>query len=203
MKSSEDTLHPTHLTDDQLLEAYVLLGDNEHLRTCRDCGRRYEGLVHALEQVRDDALTQADAIFTADRLHDQRERILRRLERHEHPADVLLFPNRTGQDVTTRHLLAPARRWVAGAAAAGLVAGLFLGFAVDRRVGSLATSSPGGVARGGVAQGVAAERSLSHDEQILDEIEEAVTGPGKVLELGAIDVMPTPAELQEASFDPR
>jgi hypothetical protein len=80
---------------------------------------------------------------------------------------------------------------------------LFLGFAVDRRVGSLANPSPRSVAMGGTTQFVATDRSINYDEQILSEIEDALTGPRKVVELGVIEEMTTPAELQEASFDPQ
>jgi len=203
MRPSEEPLTLAHLTDDQLVEVYVLMSDDQHLRGCPDCARRYKALVDALEQCRAEAVTQADAVFTAERLHEQRERIVRRLERHEHPAEVLLFPNRSGQDPATRRLLAPVRRWVAGAAAAGLVAGLFLGFAVDRRVGSLGGGSARSIGMGVASQRIATERSLNRDEQILSEIEDALTGPRKTFDLGVIEEMTTPAELQEASFDPR
>ena len=77
---------------------------------------------------------EADAAFTADRLHDQRDRIMRRIERHDHPAEVVAFPHQRVPSHATavQRMLGPARRWVAGAAAAGLAAGLFLGFAMDR-----------------------------------------------------------------------
>jgi hypothetical protein len=203
MRPSDDTLDLAHLTDDQLVEIHLLLSDDQHLRTCPACERRYQALVGALEQVRDEAISQADAVFTAERLHDQRERILRRLERHEHPAEVLLFPSRSGQEQATRHLLSPVRRWVAAAAVAGLVAGLFLGFAVDRRVGSLAGPTSRAVSLGTTAQRSTTDVSISRDEEMLSEIEDALMGPRKVLELGVIDMMTTPAELQDASFDPQ
>lgn len=199
--------HPSpHLTDDQLMEAYVLASESGHLNVCDECRARYENLAGMLEQVRDDAVAEADAIFTAERLDDQRDRIVRRLERHGHPADVLLFPNRAGGELAGRRLLGPARRWIAGAAAAGLVAGLFLGFAVDRRVGGAATMRrlelPARIAVTEF-QSAAAQASMLRDEQILTEIEEALTGPRKVLELRALDAMTTPPELQEVSLDLR
>ncbi len=90
---------------------------------------------------------------------------------------------------------------MAGAAAAGLVAGVFLGFAVDRRVSApVAARGTGGVpAIAGSWQPLAAQ-----DEQMLTEIEDALTGPSRrVIELRALDAMTLPAELQEASFAPR
>ena len=84
--------------------------------------------------MREDAVREADTCSRAERLHDQRDRIMRRLERHDHPAEVVAFPHRTRQPPGRARLLGPARRWIAGAAAAGLAAGMFLGFAMDRRM---------------------------------------------------------------------
>ena len=123
-----------HLTDDELMETCVLDGDNRHLAVCRPCKARFDELVRSLQLMQDAALREADAAFTADRLHDQRDRIMRRIERHDHPAEVVAFPQQRvpSHATTVQRMLGPARRWVAGAAAAGLAAGLFLGFAMDR-----------------------------------------------------------------------
>ena len=125
-----------HLSDDQLMEAYVLAGAEEdaHLSVCRPCKVRFDDLVRLLQQVHEDAVREADSVFTADQLHEQRDRILRRIERHGHPAEVVIFPHRATGHAAVQRVLGPARRWVAGAAAAGLAAGLFLGFAMDRRM---------------------------------------------------------------------
>jgi hypothetical protein len=189
-----------HLNDDQLMETYFLSGENAHLWACHDCRARYDGLVHTLEQVHEDAVQEADAVFTLDRLHDQRDRVLRRLERQGHPAEVLRFPNRFGGQRAVQRLWDPARRWAAGAAAAGLVAGVFLGFAVDRRV----SARP--VVRGASLVTTADNRQMAaaQDEEMLTEIEDALTGPSRrVMELRALDAMTMPSELQEVSFVPR
>ena len=118
------------------METYVLGGDNRHLAACRPCKARFDELVRiACSMMHEAASQEADSAFTADRLHDQRDRIMRRIERHDHPAEVVAFPHqRVPSHVPTVHrMLGPARRWVAGAAAAGLAAGMFLGFAMDRR----------------------------------------------------------------------
>lgn len=193
-----------HLTDDQLMETYVQAADNRHLTACRQCQVRFDDLARALEQIREDAVREADSMFSVERLHDQRDRILRRLERQGHPAEVLLFPERSAQPQAARRVFGPARRWIAAAAAAGLAAGLFLGFAMDRRVTSRAA--------GRVAQTppVLADARLwpastadARNEQMLLEIEEALIGPRHVLELRALDVITTPPEILEASLDPR
>jgi hypothetical protein len=193
----------THLTDDQLMETYVLAADNRHLHVCRQCQTRFDELARAFEQIRESALHEADSVFTGERLHEQRDRILRRLERQGHPADVLMFPSRSAQHQVVRRVLGPARRWIAGAAAAGLAAGLFLGFAMDRRVMS---TSRNRVVQAPPAAETAAWpviASYARDEQFLIEIEDALVAPRHVLELRALDIMTTPAELQEASLDLR
>src|SRR4051794_16887546 len=89
--------HPSpHLSDAQLFEAYLLAPDaeaNSHVNICGACRARLDRLASTLD-TRDAANAEADAVFNAERLHEQRDRILRRLERFAHPADVLRFPNR-------------------------------------------------------------------------------------------------------------
>jgi hypothetical protein len=158
-----------------------------------------DDFTRTLEQVRDEAIREADAVFTAERLHDQRDRILRRLERLGRPAEVLLFPGRSHPAV--RRVLGPARRWIAGAAAAGLAAGLFLGFAMDRRVTSQAGNRL--LQAPAVTEAMAWPRHVSDlgDDEILTEIEDVLAGPRRVMELRALDMMTTPPELREASVD--
>jgi hypothetical protein len=186
-----------HLNDEQLLEAYFLADEASHLQSCRDCRDRFDGLAHTMELLHDDAAREADAVFTPATLQEQRDRVMRRLERHGHSADVLRFPNRFGSQRAGHRLLGPARRWVAGAAAAGLVAGVFLGFAVDRRVN--APLRPAALVTATNRQYASAQ-----DEQILGEIEDVLSGPSRrVVELRALDDMTMPPDLQEASFIPR
>jgi hypothetical protein len=191
-----------HLSDDQLMESYVLAGENRHLAACGHCQTRLDALARALEQIREDAVREADSVFTPERLHEQRDRILRKLERQGHPAEVLLFPNRPGSYPGVRRVFGPARRWVAGAAAAGLAAGVFLGFAVDRRVAFTSRSSAWQPAVA-ITETVAWQRSVDpRDEELLIEIEDALTGP-RYTELRALDALTTPPEIQEASFTSR
>ena len=205
MRFRSHTYLTPHLSEDQLIESYLRGAKGAHLDACRQCLGRYDSLARAFEQIRDEAVGEADAVFTGARLHEQRDRILRRLERLGHSAEVVMFPNRAGGQQAADRLLGPARRWVAGAAAAGLVAGLFLGFLVDRRVGSNSTGHLAPSAVSAVAwPRVSAEPALMKDEQILTEIEEALTGPHHLIEMRVLDDMTTPRELQrEASFVPR
>ena len=191
----------SHLSDDQLLEVYVVAGDHVHLHRCRQCRTRYDDLVRSMRHVREDALHEADRAFTSERLHDQRDRILRRIERHDHPAEVVAFPHRsTNHPASVHRLLGPARRWVAGAAAAGLAAGMFLGFAMDRRMpdDTLARTTRQPATTPALALQVA-----DTDDQFFIEVEQALIG-SRVREmrpdLGAIDLMTTPLEIREVSY---
>ena len=191
----------SHLSDDQLMEAYVLAGEDRHLSSCRQCTARYDELVRALQHMHDAAIREADNAFGTERLHDQRERIMRRIERHDHPAEVVAFPQRTASHPAVHRLLGPARRWVAGAAAAGLAAGMFLGFAMDRSTHYTPLNEA--IQQSNAAQAAAAWQIDARDEQFLTEVEEALVG-SRVREmrpdLGAIDLMTTPVEIREVSY---
>jgi hypothetical protein len=194
--------HPTpHMTDDQLMEAYMLAGDHRHLAICRQCKTRFDELIRSLQQIHDAAVREADQVFSADRLQDQRDRIMRRVERHDHPAEVVAFPQpRAASQPRVHRMLGPARRWVAGAAAAGLAAGVFLGFAMDRssRFQPIAIHQA-------VEQGQPASLALqaAADDQFFLEIDEALVG-SRAREmrpdLSAIDLMTTPIEIREISY---
>ena len=97
---------------------------------------RFDELARALDQIREDAISRS------------RQRIHRRAaprSARSHPAAprapatipprCVRVPTQTGNPSGCRIVsFGPARRWIAAAAAAGLAAGLFLGFAMDRRM---------------------------------------------------------------------
>jgi hypothetical protein len=196
-----DTHVTTHLSDDQLIETYVLAGDNRHLAVCRPCKTRFDDLVRSLQQMQEAAVVDADGAFTAERLHDQRDRIMRRIERHDHPAEVVAFPHqRVPSHPAVHRILGPARRWVAGAAAAGLAAGVFLGFAMDR---SHLRAIDSAVQQSKSDTSLALQAAAEADDQFFIDIDEALLG-SRVREmrpdLGAIDLMTTPLEIREVSY---
>ncbi len=189
----------SHLSDEQLMEVYVLAGDNAHLHACRQCTTRFDRLVRSLQHMHDAAIRDADSAFTAERLQDQRERIMRRIERHDHPAEVVAFPQRAANHPAVHRLLGPARRWVAGAAAAGLAAGMFLGFVMDRRIHYAVVDHA-------VPQLISAPARLAadaRDDQFFLDVEAALVG-SRIREmrpeLSAIDLMTTPVEIQEVGY---
>jgi hypothetical protein len=193
-----DTPLTAHLSDDQLMESYVLGGDNRHLAVCRPCKARFDELVRTLQQINEAAVDEADNAFSAERLHDQRDRIMRRIERHDHPAEVVIFPHAgVPAHSGVNRLLGPARRWVAGAAAAGLAAGVFLGFAMDRQVRIIESAAQ--QPKPAVSLGLQA----AADDQFFIDIDEALIG-SRVREmrpdLSAIDIMTTPLEIQQVSY---
>src|SRR5687768_10157358 len=195
-----DTHLTAHLSDDQLMESYVLAGDNRHLAVCRPCKARFDELVRTLQQISEAAVDEADNAFSAERLHDQRDRIMRRIARHDHPAEVVAFPHAgVPAQSSVNRLLGPARRWVAGAAAAGLAAGVFLGFAMDRSTHVRATDQ----AMQQLKSNTALALQAAADDQFFIEIDEALVG-SRTRELrpdlGAIDLMTTPPEIREVSY---
>ncbi len=119
-----------HLNDDRLVECYFAhhTGDPlepgvwEHLATCPGCQACALELTDFLNGVRADGDAAADEVFTLERLRQQHDQILRRIEHMHHPARVLSFPSRV-----TRRISHGARRvtprWLAAAAAAGLFVG--------------------------------------------------------------------------------
>jgi hypothetical protein len=99
-----------------------------HLHDCAECRGRYTTLNSWLDTTRSDARAMADEAFPPERLAAQHAQILRRLEAVERPARVIKFPRFTTA-VAAHH--GGRQRWIAGAAAAGLIVGIGLGRLVD------------------------------------------------------------------------
>jgi hypothetical protein len=129
-----------HLTDERMFDTCMhggSEGDRQHLSFCNECRARHEDLTTLLAETAEAAATDADEVFTPERLARQRARVLHRIEQDGRPGMVVPFP--VGQVGRIRQLPArpAAARWVAGAAAAGLVVGVLAGhFAHDFRVQS-------------------------------------------------------------------
>jgi len=104
--------------------------NDQHLASCAQCRARYAAFTGWLDRMRDDACAEADEAFTPERLAAQQTQVFRRLEALERPARVIAFP-RFGRPMTATQ--GNAQRWVAAAAAAGLVIGLAAGQLFDIR----------------------------------------------------------------------
>jgi anti-sigma factor RsiW len=124
----------THLAHDEIVALTYADGaatdgaDAEalvHATECDVCAGRLAEIAAAQEDLRLAAAADADVRFPEAVLERQRRQILARLEGLRHTARVLRFPAAAAParpPVTDR----PARRWVVGAAAAGILVGAFL-----------------------------------------------------------------------------
>jgi hypothetical protein len=191
-----------HLDDNQLVGAYLddAFGATPdgppasrlHLRACPDCARRYELLAGSLQTAVREGMEEADAVFTPERLARQRDHVLRRLDQADRAARVLPFPAASVRSMPVAHGV--ARRWIAAAAAAGLILGLAAGRAIDGTAGAsrlfarLTSTAP---AASSPVASAPAPRSIgqpdgSADERFLVEVDAALE-QSRVLELVAID----------------
>jgi hypothetical protein len=194
-----------HLSDERLIDAYfaaagsqppvdAVRAECDHVQTCEACGRRYRELTASLERLREQAVAEADAYFTPDRLAAQRQHVLRHLEGAEHPARVIPFPQATARPRASR-VHTPLFRWVAAAAAAGLLIGVSAGRLLSLRPGVSPRPASSVQARAGQpARMIAAPgfnqyaRSADLDEEFLSEVEAAVSQQ-RIAALQALDAM--------------
>jgi anti-sigma factor RsiW len=200
-----DRFHPA---DDRLIAIYF--GDEEaseenrravrqHLHGCETCTWRYTELTAPLERLRQDAASEADEVFTATRLDAQRAKILDRLDDRAHLSHVVPFPassTRLSRSVIHR----PLGRWIAAAAAAGLLVGILTGRLLESDTNR--TSPAGHSARTVaapphvVSDGPAASDSAESEEAMITEIEAAARSQ-RIPALAALDEM-TPHLRQDA-----
>ena len=199
-------LRPRHLRDDRLFEYYFAdrhghLTDPptaEHLADCQACGTRYAEIAEFLDVLHVEAETEADAVFTPERLLAQQHQVARRLEHIGRAARVITFPHpfvRGAGMPSTSH---GAPRWVAAAAAAGLFVGVAVGASyrapwtvrpvrAARAVTRTATPAPAVLVPLGTV-GSAAESDVAADDAFLSELALALDRP-RVHELLAFDAL--------------
>jgi hypothetical protein len=101
-----------------------------HLQVCANCRSRFASFASWLTDLRIDTTAEVDDLFPPERLAAQHGQIFRRLEAAERPARVIAFPKFT-QPLTSRS--SHGSRWIAAAAAAGLIAGVGVGQMMDIR----------------------------------------------------------------------
>jgi hypothetical protein len=144
---------------------------------------RREGSEHdlaaALEAYRAAAHAEADALFDAEALDAQRQRILQRIDLAGQPARVLRFPGTPSALGTVRPV---SRRWISVAAAAGLLVGILTGQLIHVMPGDVARHRDAGLARSGAtpARGLTVvPASVSDaDDELLNAIDLAVSSRG-------------------------
>ena len=178
-----------HLSDDQLIDACLGVpeaGAQQHLLGCAACEARRTAVGHMLTDVTDVAVAEADAAFSPERLARQHARILQRVDQDGRPARVIVFPAGQGPSPTLLHPR-PARRWVAAAAAAGLVLGVLGGHFARNLTGFDGAPTQAVVSQ---APGPAAVRTISMtaEDEFLGQIELAVGSAGPAV-LRPIDAL--------------
>lgn len=205
-----DHFHPA---DDRLIAVYF--GDEgvseddrravrQHLHGCEPCTWRYTELTSPLERLRRDAASEADEVFTSARLDAQCATILDRLEDRTAGARVVAFP--AGSAHLSRTMIRrPLARWVAAAAAAGLLVGVMAGRLLELDKGR--TTPAASVARAArttvmpprlVNKGPEASNAAESEEAMITEIEAAARSQ-RIPALAVLDEM-TPHLRQDAAL---
>ena len=98
MKSIFNRLTSRHLDDAALAELWTATADgsravitDSHLERCAECRVRFSAFGSWMNDVREDAVTEAELAFPAERLAAQQAQILKRLEASERPARGIVF----------------------------------------------------------------------------------------------------------------
>jgi len=200
-----DRFHPA---DDRLIAMYF--GDEgasaeerravrQHLHGCEACTWRYTELTAPLERLRQDAAGEADEVFTSARLDAQRVKILARLDPSADASRVIPFPSAAVR-VDRSAIRRPLARWVAAAAAAGIIIGVTGGQLFQSGVRRTVTSPPARAVMAALPASAVATDSptlaADSEEAMMNEIEQAVFGH-RITALSALDEM-TPRIRQEA-----
>jgi hypothetical protein len=135
--TTQDCNQRKHVRGHVLADAAILLMNGEspeltpsvqaHLESCARCAGRLAELRGIMSLEREDLTAAADAAFPESRLRAQRTSILARLEQARAGSRVLHFPTFPATRSWMARKDRPAMRWLAGAAAAGLLVGLGAG----------------------------------------------------------------------------
>lgn len=169
----------THLPDSALTALALSSRDDTrwqaslraHVAVCVVCAEHFARLEKAAALARDSAEAQADERFDPRRLERQRSRVLRRITPGQHR--VVSFPSSRALRQPERLV---ARRWVAAAAALGLLVGVVAG----RWLG------PRGPQAQWAAQSAMAAADTKGDEAFLVELDNARNVP-RIAPLAALD----------------
>jgi hypothetical protein len=159
-----------------------------HFDTCTACRTRFADFSAWLETMRLDARAEANEVFSPERLAAQHAQVFRRLEAADRPARVIRFP-RFAHPLTSRS--SNASRWIAAAAAAGLIVGVGVGNLVDLRHSLTSAVSPV-TARGPVPSTGAIREArvktvgVNLDEAFLSDLDASISRTA-VPELRALD----------------
>jgi hypothetical protein len=150
-----------------------------HVAACDACAATLSGLTRQMDSLREVACQEADAAFDDAFLDTQRSRILDRLAHLGKAARVLRFPARSREAAMPVSPI--SRRWISMAAAAGLIIGLVAGQLIhfvpwDTRLHRSPQAQSPAAPRGSgpIILQVSSTGATSTDEDLLDEIDEAM-----------------------------
>ena len=119
---------------------------------------------------------EADVVFTDERLARQRAHILRRIEEETRPGQVIAFPN--AQPARPALRARPGMRWIAGAAAAGLLIGVAAGHLAHDLPGGIRAVPSQAVASGGLQPTLQAVSTTVSEDEFLGQLEIAIETTG-------------------------
>lgn len=141
MRLADIVLRRGHLSDAALVEVWTSGMHPAHLDQCSQCAGRALEMSRWLEDVQAVGRADADAVFTEDRLADQRDAILSRIAQLDRPAKVISFPAAAPavREPMPRRGLSPV--WVAAVAAAGIMIGV-ISVELSHMVGDEPVSTP-------------------------------------------------------------
>lgn len=185
-------MNQKHLSDDRLIEISLAAPGAEvadpHLGSCPECHLRHAELTQMLGDISGAAALDADTAFPEDRLARQRGRILHRIDVEGRPGRVIAFPAGHPQEAAVLRTR-PASRWVAGAAAAGLIIGLLAGhFAHDFPGAARVSPPPQIVANDTGARALRPVSTTMSDDEFLGQVEVALDSNGPAA-LRPLDVL--------------
>jgi len=155
-----------------------------HLAACARCNAAAAHARRDAATLRAEAIAAADDAFSPAALDRQRRSILARITRGQRSARVLAFP---AHDVAVSRRRAD-RRWLAAAAAAGLVLGALAGQLPHLWRGPAGQVTAGLAASTPAAVVTARADSRPFDDTLLSEVEAALA-PGSRPELRALDAL--------------
>jgi hypothetical protein len=190
----------THLKDDELVAlcmdaALASPVPGRHLAGCAACRHRRAALADMLDGVSHTATSEADAAFPAERRARQLVRILQRLDRHATFGRVLAFPRASA--VRTPFLRPrPMRRWIAGAAAAGLFIGMLAGHLAHEFPARTPPSADPAAALVTAARAPLIAAPAVSDDEFLIEVQNAVSRSGPVAFGPLADLTPVAWEVR-------
>ena len=187
-------MNDRHIVDDRLIDICVSRGarDDEqaHLDGCARCESRRVEIVGILAELDEAATHEAVNAFPQARLERQHARILRRVDHHGRPGQLVAFP--AAQPRTTHLPSRPRVRWAAAASAAAFVAGVVTGnwthtfTASETRPSHIVATEVG-------TSALRAVPTTFSEEEFLGQIEVAASRNGPVA-LRPLDVMTPKAD---------